>query len=299
MRKFIFAALFLALSPLLLAQQTPQPLNVDAVVKLQNAGVSDAVIIGMINASQCSFETSLEGIIALKNAGVHDPVTLAIINRMVILAHPRPAYVAPRASAAVDPDDPMSPHGAGVYLMAATPDAKTKMVFIDRVGESAMKVSNLMGAAFTFGAAKMKLKAQIPGPHAGTRTAEKRPVFYMYFPDNSSFAAFGGFPVVASPNQFSLLALDQQKDARETVIASMGITGGSIGADQKKTVAFTTDRIRPGVYEITLSSDLKPGEYAFVAALPGVTPETLPTMVVYDFGVDPVQSSPDVQTSPN
>ena len=80
----------------------------------------------------------------------------------------------------------------------------------------------------------MKLKAQIPGPHAEVRTTNDRPVFYMYFPDTSSFAAFGGFPMVSSPNQFSLLLLDQQKDDRETVVASVGITGGSIGADQKK-----------------------------------------------------------------
>jgi hypothetical protein len=287
MRKCVFTVLFLAFSPLLLAQQA---LNSDAVIKLQSAGVSDSVIIGMINASPCNFDTSPDGIIALKNAGVHDAVTLAIINRMKSLSHPRPVYAAPPPPAPDDPNDPMSPHEAGVYLMAAAPDGKPDMEFIDRVGESAMKVSNLMGAAFTFGAAKMKLRAQIPGPHAELRTVQTRPVFYMYFPNNTTFAAFGGFPMVSSPNQFSLLALDQQKDARETVIASMGITGGSIGADQKKTVAFTSDRIRSGAYKITPSSDLKPGEYAFVAALPGVTPETPPSMVVYDFGVDPVQT---------
>ncbi len=288
MRKHLIAFLFLTFCPFLIAQQTAQQtMNSDAVVKLQSAGVSDSVIIGMINASPCSFDTSTDGVIALKNAGVHDTVVLAIINRMNALAHPRAPYIAAPPPAPDDPDDPMAPHDAGVYLMAGAPDGKPKMVFIDRVGESAMKVSNLMGAAFSFGAAKMKLKAQIPGPHAALRTTQNRPVFYMYFPDTSSFAAFGGFPMVSSPNQFSLQLLDEQKDDRETVIASVGITGGSIGADQKKAVAFTTDRIRSSVYKITPSADLKPGEYAFVAAIPGVTQETPPAMVVYDFGVDP------------
>ena len=214
MRKHVFAFLFLTFCPFLVAQQTAQQtMDKDAVVKLQNAAVSDSVIIGMINASPCFFDTSTDGVIALKNAGVHDAVALAIINRMNALAHPRAPYIAAPAPAPADPDDPMAPHDAGVYLMAGAPDGKPKMDFIDRVGESAMKVSNLMGAAFSFGAAKSeKLKAQIPGPHAALRTTQNRPVFYMYFPDTSSFAAFGGFPMVSSPNQFSLQSLDVQTD---------------------------------------------------------------------------------------
>lgn len=290
MRKLVFAALFLAVCPLLFAQPAQQPLNTQAIVKLQNAGVSDSVIIAMINNSPCSFDTSPDGVIALKNAGVHNDVVVAILNRNHFAGssqHSRFTYGASPAFMSDDSDNPLAPHQAGVYLMADSPDGKAKMEFIDRVGESAMKVSNLLGSAFTFGAAKMKLRAQIPGPSADVRTTERRPVFYMYFPDTGSLAAFGGFPIVSSPSQFSLLELVKQKKDRETVVASMGITGGSIGADQKKTVAFTTDRLRPGVYKITPSADLKPGEYAFVAVLPGTEPEASPTMVVYDFGVDP------------
>jgi len=287
MRRFVVAILFLVFCPFLLAQQTPCNLNADALVKLQNAGVSDDVITAMVNASSCSFDTSPAGIIALKNAGVDSNVVVAIIHRensMHSSPHPRAAYTAPPVPD--EADDRMAPHEAGVYLLADTPGGTAKMLFIDRVGESAVRVSNPMGAAFSFGAAKMKLRAQIPGPHADVRTAEKRPRFYMYFPDTSSFAAFGAIPMVSSPSQFSLLALDTHKDNRDTVIASMGMASGSIGADQKKVVPFTTDRLRPGVYKITPSADLKPGEYAFVAIFPGVSQDTPPTMVVYDFGVD-------------
>jgi hypothetical protein len=287
MRRILWGILLLSFCSILSAQQaTQQTIDTAAVVKLQNAGVSDAVIIGMINASPCNFDTSTDGVIALKNAGVHDAVALAIINRMNALAHPRPAYIAPPLPEQFDSDDPQAPHEAGVYLIADSAGAKPQMLFIDRVGESAVKVSNLMGAAFSFGAAKMKLKADIPGPHATVRTTASRPVFYMYFPDTGSLGAFSGVAMVTSPNQFSLLALDQQKQDRETVIASMGIAGGTMGADPKKTVPFTAGRIRPGVYKVTPSADLKPGEYAFIAVMPGVTPETPPNTVVYDFGVD-------------
>lgn len=55
-----------------------------------------------------------------------------------------------------------------------------------------------------------------------------------------------------------------------------------IGMISASPCSFDTspDRIRPGAYKVTPSADLKPGAYAFVAALPGVTPETPPSMVV-------------------
>lgn len=260
----------------------------DAVVKLKAAGVSDSVVIGLIDSSPCTFDTSTEGVIALKNAGIDDTLVLAIIHRMTALAHPRAPYVAPAPAPPEpgNPDDPMAPHDAGVYLMSPAPDGSPKMLFIDRVGQSQMKVTNLAGAAFSFGAAKMKLKAVLPGAHAPVRATAPRPVFYMYFPDVASFGAFSGVDMITSPSQFSLSEVDVQKDSRETVIAKAGIGGASIGADEKKIVPFTSERIRPRVYKLTPSTDLKPGEYAFIAVMMGATAEVPPTTVVYDFGVD-------------
>lgn len=280
--------LLLCSSVSVLAQQT---MTTESVVKLQNAGVADPVIVQMIDTSPCHIDTSSDGVIALKNAGVHDPVVIAIINRMHTLTHPRPPYE-PQAA---DPDDPSARHDAGVYLMSDAPDGSQKMLFIDRVGESAMRVSNMAGAAFSFGTIKMKLKADIPGAHAATRTGATRPVFYIYFPDVASFGGFGGVDMITSPGQFSLLALEEKPEMRETVVASAGITGGSIGADQKRTVPFTTERVRPLVYKVTPSADLKPGEYAFIATMPGVRPETPPTVVAYDFGIDPTAIGNGVQ----
>lgn len=62
--------------------------------------------------------------------------------------------------------------------------------------------------------------------------------------------------------------------------------GGRIDPDQKVTVAFNSGQIRPRMYKITSSADLKPGECAFIAAIPGLTPDIPPTVVIYDFGVD-------------
>jgi len=72
-RKKILAIAFLAICPLLFAQQA---LNNDAVIKLVKAGLSDDLIVTTINASAGTYDTSADGIIALKTAGVSDKVVL-------------------------------------------------------------------------------------------------------------------------------------------------------------------------------------------------------------------------------
>lgn len=76
MRKGILATLFLAISPLLVAQQT---LNNDSVIKLVKAGLSDDLIVSTINASPGTYDASADGIIALKTAGVDDRVVAAVV----------------------------------------------------------------------------------------------------------------------------------------------------------------------------------------------------------------------------
>jgi flagellar capping protein FliD len=97
-RKSIFAVLFLAICPLLFAQQA---LNNDAIIKLVKAGLSDDLIVSTINAQQGSYDTSTDGIIALKSAGVSDKVVSAIVTKSASQAPVLPpAAVAPESSAA-------------------------------------------------------------------------------------------------------------------------------------------------------------------------------------------------------
>ncbi|MGA2276965.1 MAG: hypothetical protein ABSG00_05115 [Terracidiphilus sp.] len=290
MRKCILAVVFLAICPLLVAQQA---LNNDSVIKMVKAGLSDDLIVTTINGSTGTFDTSADGIIALKTAGVSDRVVSAIVTKVAAAAQPAPPPVPPLApmaaapaQAASDPDDPASPHDPGVYMLAAGPDGKMKMLFIDRAGAGREKTANVMGAAFSYGIAKAKIKAEIPGAHAPIRTKEARPIFYMFFPSSSVLGGFGGNDVITSPSQFSLLSVEEKKDHRETAVAKMGFGSASAGTDDKRMVLFTTDRIRNGVYKITPNADLVSGEYAFIASSGMGGPATTHTVVIYDFGID-------------
>jgi hypothetical protein len=271
----------MAICPVLIAQQA---LNNDAVIKLVKAGLSDDLIVSTINASIGTYNTSTDGIIALKAAGVSDKVVAAVVAKA---SAPTPVPPLAPMTATADPDDPSAPHDPGVYILTAGPDGKRKMLFIDRSGTGREKTSNVMGAAFSYGISKAKIKAEIPGAHAPVRTKDSKPIFYMFFPSSSNLGGFGGNDVITSPAQFSLLSVEEKKDHRETAVAKMGFASASAGTDEKKMTLFTTDRIRNGVYKITPNADLAAGEYAFIASSGMGGPATTHTVVIYDFGVDP------------
>lgn len=272
MRKRLFTFVFLAFCPLLVAQQS---LNNDAVVKLVKAGLSEDLIVSTINAQPGTYDTSTDGLIALKGAGVSDKVVSAIVAKA---AGSVPAVTAPTPPVPVaqDPDDPMGPHEPGVYLMTTTQEGKRKMVFIDRVGAGREKLHR--------GFVSASRKAEIPGPHATTRTTNANPVFYMYFPSTSNI---GDERSISSPTQFSLLSLEDKKDHRETAVAKGALFGGfSYGNDAKKTSLFHSERIRPYAYKVTVSANLSAGEYAFIATTTMAGSAQGATVVIYDFGVD-------------
>ena len=78
MRNWLLAVLFLAVCPLVLAQQT---INNDVVIRMVKAGLADDVIVTTINASPGTYDTTANGLIALKQAGVSDKVIAAIVAR--------------------------------------------------------------------------------------------------------------------------------------------------------------------------------------------------------------------------
>ncbi len=286
MRKFILAILFLAICPLLGAQQA---MNNDSVIKMVAAGFSDDLIIATISASPGNYDISATGLIALKSAGASDKVLAVIVTKATQTSVSAPTAASPvvaPAAAISDPNDPMAEHDVGVYLMTTTQDGKQRMIFIERAGEASEKTSNMMGAAFSYGIAKVKIKAEIPGPHSAVRTTEIRPVFYMYFPSISNLGGFGGTRMITSPMQFSLLSLEEKKDHRETTVGEVGMASSSAGSDEKRAFLFNAERIRSGIYKVAPTQDLKPGEYAFISATRGAGTATGTTVVIYDFGVD-------------
>jgi hypothetical protein len=263
-RKLICAVAFLAISALLAAQQT---LNNDAIVKMVKAGFSDDLIVSTVNGVAGSYDLSADGLIALKAAGVSEKVVAAIVAKV---AAPTAAPAPAAGPAASDPNDPAAPHEPGIYMVVKGADGKNQMVRLEQ------KESNT-----EIPLTSCALKAKIPGANAELRTTDLRPVFYLYFPSTS------GITDAPNPNQFTPLVLNGKKDHREAEVAHcVGFRGSgafATGFDETKIVAASAEKVRPNVFKLTLSNDLKPAEYAFAATMKW---NETHSASFFDFGVD-------------
>ena len=270
-----------ALSLCALAQDAP--LTQETIIQMSRVGLPDDVIVSKVRSEARPPKISADDLIALKSAGVSDAVLRALVS-------PAPASDPPATSPAMsltvaipDTNDPMAPHDAGIYMLRHTEDGRRKLVLMERAGAGNEKTANIWAYVLSYGIAKIKTKAQIPGPHAALRTGETNPVFYMYFPATGNL---GAGDAISSPSQFSLLLLEEVKDHRETAVASYGMGGASTGNDDKMTVKLNTEKIRPYSYMVTPAVNLKPGEYAFVAASGVGGSGSTGSVMIFDFGVD-------------
>lgn len=114
-------------------------------------------------------------------------------------------------------------------------------------------------SGFTYGITKFKILGVFEGANAPTKTADPNPVFYIYSPEDNH--SFGGSYI--TPNSFTLVKLTQKDKTREIEEGSGSMWGDKIGEDDKAKHGFTSEKVKPGVYKLTLLQALPPGEYAF------------------------------------
>jgi hypothetical protein len=262
------------------------PLSKDAIIQMSKAGLPEDVIVSKIRSEPSPPKMSTDDLISLKSAGVSDGVIRALVS-----PSPKsdPAVASgPAFIASGDPDDPMANHDPGVYLLMTTREGKRKLVQFERAGSNRTHTAHLWAAAFSYGITKAQVKAELPGPRATLR-ADPKPEFYMYFPPTGNL---GATETISSPSQFILEALDTKKDKREVAVAQMRAFGGtSSGADEKKSLKFNVEKIRPYAYKVTPDASLRSGEYAFIAStgIGGASSGfggASASVVVFDFGVD-------------
>jgi hypothetical protein len=100
-RKTVITIVFLAICPLLPAQQT---LNNDSVIKMVKMGFAEDMIVNAIARSPGEYDTSANGLVALKNAGVGNKAISAMVSKTsaVVPAQATPAPVAPESAATVE-----------------------------------------------------------------------------------------------------------------------------------------------------------------------------------------------------
>jgi hypothetical protein len=290
-----------------------QQVSVQDVVAMKQAGLSDDIIIAKIRQHNLPLDLSTNQLIELKKervsdgvirtlidpkaqAGLNSPSSTTVVVQnpgLSALANINPSGATPGIGqgAVSDPNDPLMPHDSGIYLFTKDHSGKVKMVILERASYQGAKTGGVFASAMTYGIAKMKTKAVIPGKRADLRLGDGKPVFYFYFDDKAAGLGRGTFggSNVSNPNQFALLHLSVEKNTRTTEIGEFSMWGGSSGSNEKSMVAFKSERIGPGLYRVEVTGELKSGEYCFVASS-GVTSAygagATTAHDLFDFGVD-------------
>jgi hypothetical protein len=249
MRKTIWAVLILSLALLPLGGRlnAQSELGNDSIVKMVKAGLSAEIITSMVKSQPGHYDMSPEGLIALKKSGVND----AIISAMI--AHSAGAG----ASASGSGPDALGANGlpAGVDSVG--------MYYKDKDGnwtELGAEVVNFKtgGALKHIGTAGI-VKGDLNGYVSGFHSHQPLPLpaeLILYVPEGRS------------PGEYQLLRFRVNSDSREFRSMTGGVAHTKGGAE-RDTVEFTSKKIAPRVYAITLGGEVGKGEYGFLPPVEG------------------------------
>lgn len=229
----LIAAFALCLSILATAQE---PLTNDSIQKMAKAGLSDDVIVSMIQSQPAHYDLTPDTLVTLKKDGVSDKVLSAMAAR----------NAAPSAEKAKDEYDDFE---IGVYHKVK--DVWT-MIATEPVN---WKSGGVLKSFASQGIVKGDVNGRLQGPTSGTKM--NTPLeFLIKTPDG------------IEATDFQLVHLHAKSDAREFRTMTGGVIHSS-GGSTRDAISFQQTKIAKRTFKITLPDTAPPGEYAFLA--PGLT----------------------------
>lgn len=264
--------------------QSKKPLTNGDIIQMVKAGFTQQTITEAIKADRTNFDTSLQGLLALKKAGVSQPVIDAMLSATAGGKTEAPAAKAKQA--AMDPNNPLSPHEPGIYWLSNR-QAGQRLVRLESTYYSKSKAGGFLVSGLTYGIHKAKWKAVLKGSKAALRIDEATPEFWFYF--SAKPHGFGqASPLLGkatNPHEFGLAKLERKHQERLLIVGQSGIFSVSSGIPSKEVVPIKVQQVKPGIYKVTPTKPLKPGEYCFVPPGGAVAFGT-GGGEVFDFGVD-------------
>jgi hypothetical protein len=261
---------------------TDEVLTNDAVLAMVRAGLSERIIIAKIRSSRRNFDTSADALIKLKNANVPE----AVIEAMVAApeappAPPPPSPAPPAAQAPPPPGPPVLPPALGappspMPILPPQPGVRVaqEMAHLGdgqrtplRAARGKLEMSNMIFV--------VKVELVVAGRRAAYRIRDTQPVFHTYY---------------AQPEQIQLARLRPGgKDDRNLKLQSMHAFQFSrtmgYSVDEDDEIRLTVEPDPQGGFRLRPQKPLTPGEYGFVGVWWGAGGVT-GFVNVPEFGVD-------------
>jgi hypothetical protein len=204
--------------------------------------------------------------IAMKKEGVSDEIVAAMLeanNRVSSGASGRALNNGSSSlpTAVTNPNDPLAPHGFGIYLFEEREGAKQMTQLTPNVSAQ-NRTGGMFTSSLTYGIGKVKTKANLPGTTAKLQVKSSKPVFYFYLDAKSGgMNTSSGIP--STPNEFALVKFNVRSDNREVTIAKGNAFGAKGGLSDEYVKAFDVENVAEGVFKITPKDTLPAGEYGF------------------------------------
>lgn len=254
----LFAAFFITANSTIYAQDEVMTNN--EVISLAKAGLNSSIIVNKIRTSKSNFDLSTDSLIALKKAGVSDEIVTAMLEAKSGKTMQTNSANS-KAATNGDPNDPMSPHGFGIYLYEEN-NGEKKMTQLAPNVSAQNRTGGLFTSSMTYGIGKVKTKANLPGTTADLQIKESQPVFYFYL-DNKSGGLNTSSGVPSTPNEFALVRFNVRSDNREVTIAKSNAFGAKGGLSDEYVVDYNAEDLGNGIFKIMPKTALKNGEYGF------------------------------------
>jgi hypothetical protein len=265
--------------------QADETLTNDAIVELVKLGLGEGPVVDKIKASSCNFDVTIDGLKRLKAASVPDTVISAMIAASK-------GKAGPLVENPGDPNDPKSPHEAGIYYYEEA-SGKPKLTKLEPAVYSQHKGGVAIFARYGQTA---ESKAVLHPAHAVLQSTARKPVFYFYF-ENTKSGLGETRNIATSPNEFVLAQMEfKEKDnLRSLVTGQMNLYSGTQWGPKDQSIrALDFEKLAPGMYRVTPKQDLANGEYCLFYGGNSIfgTYTTTSGGKVFDFGV---QGSTDTE----
>lgn len=230
----IFRASVLAICAvsLMLSQEA---LTNDSIIKMVKAGLSEAVLLSMVNSQPGNYSIGVEDLVGLKTAGVSERVIAAMAAKSA-------GNSETRQTSLLAPGNSLMPQDIGAYVVDGE---KLRPLAAEVVSLGSTSPFRVM-ATGGFGAVKLK----------GKLAGAKSPVQL-----SSRIMLILRCPEGVDPDSYQLVSAEVRKDTREFTTSKATFFGGvSNGPDKKGVQSATFEKTGPNTYRASLEG-LKPGEY--------------------------------------
>jgi hypothetical protein len=272
------------------------------VVELSKEKLGDDIIIGVIESSQTNFTCGINAILQLKKDSVSEKVI------QVIMKHCNSSKITKIDER--NKNNPLEKHPSGIYLYTTEDTAKILKKLYPNVitQEKSGGFGHLIAKGLTSGLINSAKKAQINGANANVKCIGSTE-FYFYFvagstdmslaeaPNNNpnsnvninntgiSLSNNWWFTKAISPNEFTLIKLDENRKNREFKIGKSNDYATSVGVDEKQKISFTFEELQNGIFKVKTNEPLGEGEYCFFYS--SAVPQAQTNDKVFDFSVQP------------